>query len=150
MLHALLVVLWTIYVIICALLIVLVLLQPAEGGDLGAAFGVGSSQTLFGARGALSFMGKATAWLGGIWMALSLILLLLSNTGKETALERVQEQEKAKEKTPASAPAEPKAKEDQPASGSAEAGDTAAATEEAASESDGPPAPKPDEAPANP
>jgi|TARA_B100000809_G_scaffold141143_2_gene138715 preprotein translocase subunit SecG len=44
-------------------LAVLVLLQQGKGADIGAAFGSGSANTLFGAQGTTSFITKATAWL---------------------------------------------------------------------------------------
>ena len=44
-------------------LAVLVLLQQGKGADIGAAFGSGSANTLFGAQGSTSFITTATAWL---------------------------------------------------------------------------------------
>ena len=44
-------------------LTVLVLLQQGKGADVGAAFGSGSANTMFGSLGAASFLTKATAWL---------------------------------------------------------------------------------------
>ena len=41
----------------------LVLLQQGRGADVGAAFGSGSSNTMFGSSGATSFLTKVTAWL---------------------------------------------------------------------------------------
>jgi preprotein translocase subunit SecG len=37
-----------IHIIVCMALIMIVLLQTGKGADMGAAFGGGSSQTLFG------------------------------------------------------------------------------------------------------
>ena len=44
-------------------LTVLVLMQQGKGADVGAAFGSGSSNTMFGAGGGASLLTKATAWL---------------------------------------------------------------------------------------
>lgn len=44
-------------------LTVLVLMQQGKGADVGAAFGSGSSNTMFGAGGGASFLTKVTAWL---------------------------------------------------------------------------------------
>ena len=44
-------------------LTVLVLLQQGKGADVGAAFGSGSSNTMFGSAGGAPFMTKLTAWL---------------------------------------------------------------------------------------
>ena len=41
----------------------LVLIQQGKGADIGAAFGSGSANTLFGAQGTTSFITKVTAWL---------------------------------------------------------------------------------------
>jgi preprotein translocase subunit SecG len=45
----------------CLAVIVLVLLQHGKGADLGAAFGSGSSGSLFGASGSANFFSRATA-----------------------------------------------------------------------------------------
>ena len=44
-------------------LTVLVLLQQGKGADVGAAFGSGTSNTMFGSAGGASFMTKVTTWL---------------------------------------------------------------------------------------
>ena len=41
----------------------LVLLQQGRGADVGAAFGAGASNTMFGSAGSTSFLSKMTAWL---------------------------------------------------------------------------------------
>jgi preprotein translocase subunit SecG len=41
----------------------LVLIQQGKGADVGAAFGAGSSNTMFGSSGSTSFLVKATSWL---------------------------------------------------------------------------------------
>ena len=48
-------------------LVVLVLLQQGKGADMGAAFGAGASQTLFGARGSTNFLSRTTAILATIF-----------------------------------------------------------------------------------
>ena len=40
-----------------------ILLQQGKGADVGAAFGSGSSNTMFGSAGSTNFLTKATAWL---------------------------------------------------------------------------------------
>ncbi len=62
------------HVVVCFALIVIVLLQAGKGAEIGAAFGAGSSGTVFGARGAGSFLGKMTAAAAVIFMLTSLIL----------------------------------------------------------------------------
>ena len=41
----------------------LVLLQQGRGADVGAAFGAGSANTMFGSGGSASFLTKMTVWL---------------------------------------------------------------------------------------
>ena len=55
-------------------LIGLVLLQQGRGADMGAAFGSGASQTLFGARGAASFMSRITKLFAVVFFCTSLLL----------------------------------------------------------------------------
>ena len=41
----------------------LVLLQQGRGADVGAAFGAGAANTMFGSAGTASFLTKMTSWL---------------------------------------------------------------------------------------
>jgi preprotein translocase subunit SecG len=49
-----------IHVFAAALIVVLVLIQQGKGAAMGAAFGSGASQTVFGSRGSGSFMFRVT------------------------------------------------------------------------------------------
>ena len=60
-------------------IIVLVLMQHGKGADAGAAFGSGSSTTMFGSAGAMSFFMKLTALLAAIFFATSLALSYLAS-----------------------------------------------------------------------
>jgi preprotein translocase subunit SecG len=62
------------HVLVCVCLIALVLIQHGKGADIGAAFGSGASQTVFGSSGAGSFLMKLTGALAAIFFATSLIL----------------------------------------------------------------------------
>jgi preprotein translocase subunit SecG len=68
-----------IHVIVCVALILIVLLQTGKGADIGAAFGGGSSNTLFGSGGATTFLSKATAGAAIVFMLTSLTLAYLSS-----------------------------------------------------------------------
>lgn len=68
------------HVLICTFLVFVVLLQGGRGAELGAAFG-GSSQTLFGSRGATTFLGKLTTAFAALFMITSMILTLSSLRG---------------------------------------------------------------------
>lgn len=65
------------YVIVCAFLILVVLLQSGKAGDLASAFGATSSQTAFGSRGTANFLSKSTTVLAALFMLLSLGLTIL-------------------------------------------------------------------------
>lgn len=62
------------HLIVAAALVILVLLQRGKGADMGAAFGGGSSQSLFGARGSANFLSRTTSILATLLFALSLAL----------------------------------------------------------------------------
>lgn len=59
-------------------LTVLVLLQQGKGADVGAAFGSGSSNTMFGSGGSASFMTKITAWLAIGFFAIAFSLAYIA------------------------------------------------------------------------
>jgi len=56
----------------------LILLQQGKGADMGASFGAGASQTLFGSTGSGNALTKATAWLAVLFFATSFGLALLA------------------------------------------------------------------------
>lgn len=78
-------------VLACAGLISLILLQHGKGADVGAAFGSGASQTVFGSQGSASFLTRTTAVLALVFFAASLGLAYLSGQHAKTtgAVERL-------------------------------------------------------------
>src|SRR5882762_10760103 len=64
----------TIHIVVCISLMVSILLQSGKGGGLAGTFGAGSSQTLFGGRGAASFLSRATTTLAVLFFVTSLTL----------------------------------------------------------------------------
>jgi preprotein translocase subunit SecG len=56
----------------------LILLQQGKGADMGASFGAGASQTLFGSTGSGNVLTKATAWLSVLFFATSFGLALMA------------------------------------------------------------------------
>ncbi len=74
------------HVLIATGLILIVLLQSGKGADIGAAFGGGSSQTVFGARGAATFLSKATTVLAVLFMVMSIALTLLASQRSGTTI----------------------------------------------------------------
>jgi preprotein translocase subunit SecG len=89
----------TLHVTVSAILISMVLLQKGKGADIGAAFG-GASQTVFGPRGAQSFLSKLTTAAAVIFMITSLTLAF--TTAKRSSIMEGLKQEKTQ-----TAPAEP-------------------------------------------
>lgn len=63
-----------IHISVCIALIMIVLLQTGKGADMGAVFGGGGSQTLFGSTGASTFLTKATTIAAIVFMITSLTL----------------------------------------------------------------------------
>src|SRR5215468_4255712 len=60
------------YVLIAIGMIVLILLQRGAGAAAGSGFGGGASGTVFGARGATTFLSRTTAVLAGLFFLMSL------------------------------------------------------------------------------
>jgi len=63
---------WVVHIIVAIALIALVLLQHGKGADMGAAFGSGSSGSLFGASGSANFLSRSTAVLASLFFLTSL------------------------------------------------------------------------------
>ena len=64
------------HVFLCVALILVILLQPGKGSDVGAAFGGGIGSTVFGPRGPANFLGRATTVVAILFMATSVTLAL--------------------------------------------------------------------------
>ncbi len=92
---------------VCFTIIIVVLLQAGKGSDIGAAFGGGSSQTLFGSRGPQSFLGRITSVMAIMFMLTSLFLATLSSKKKSGSviLNQPVSQDAAPKQAPAPAPA---------------------------------------------
>ncbi|HBA52971.1 preprotein translocase subunit SecG [Syntrophorhabdus aromaticivorans] len=63
-----------VHVVVSIALILIVLLQTGRGSEIGAAFGSGSSQTIFGSSGSSGFMTKLTTIAVAVFMITSLLL----------------------------------------------------------------------------
>jgi preprotein translocase subunit SecG len=81
------------HLLVAIAVIVLVLLQHGKGADAGAAFGGGSSQSLFGARGSANFLSRTTAILAAVFFMTNIGLAYLYAQRVETGsvTERVQQ-----------------------------------------------------------
>jgi preprotein translocase subunit SecG len=68
------------HIVICAVLIMVIMLQSGEAADLAGAFGGAGSQTAFGPRGAATFLTKATTWCAIMFMLTSMAMTMHQNT----------------------------------------------------------------------
>lgn len=70
------------HVLVAIAMVALILVQRGAGATAGAAFGSGASGTVFGARGAGTFLTKSTWVLGAFFCAISLtIAVIVSHAG---------------------------------------------------------------------
>jgi preprotein translocase subunit SecG len=81
--HTLIVVL---HIVVSVALILVILLQTGKGSDIGAVFGGGSSQTLFGSTGPTSFLSKLTAGAAIVFMLTSLFLAYFSGRAPSSSI----------------------------------------------------------------
>ncbi len=94
----------TLHVIVSAILIGMVLLQKGKGADIGAAFG-GASQTVFGPRGAQSFLAKLTTGAAILFMVTSFGLALTSSK-RSSVMEGVKPPQQTAPAVPLTPPAQ--------------------------------------------
>lgn len=87
----------------------LILVQHGKGADMGAAFGSGSSGSLFGASGSANFLSRTTAVLATVFFVTTLALAYLSNVRPTTSgsVLEIPAVAPASESMPASAPVAP-------------------------------------------
>jgi preprotein translocase subunit SecG len=71
----------TLYVLVCFVLLMVILLQQGKGGDMASAFGGGSSQTAFGARGGATVLSKATTIFAVLFMLGAMALAIIGQRG---------------------------------------------------------------------
>lgn len=104
--------LYTVHVIVCVFLILVVLLQQGKGADLSV-FGGGSTQAAFGARGATTLLHKLTVISFAIFI-LTTLLIGIPQAKRGTVMGNVPAADKtapAARPTPSPAPAAPAGKQ---------------------------------------
>ncbi len=98
------------HVLVCALMVGVVLMQRPKNEGLGAAFGGGMTENIFGAQ-TTHVLQKFTVWLGIVFFALTLLLAILyakRGTGETTIQKELMSQPApaaATSPTPAPSPA---------------------------------------------
>jgi len=96
------------HVIVCIALIIIVLLQAGKGAEIGASFGAGASQTVFGAGGGKDFMHRVTVSAAIIFMLTSLTLAYFyGQPGASSIMPETVAPAQSTDTTPAAPPAVP-------------------------------------------
>ena len=68
-----------VHLLVAVALIALILLQRGKGSDIGASFGAGASQTLFGSVGSGNALTRMTAWLSAVFFISSFGLAVIAD-----------------------------------------------------------------------
>jgi len=76
-----------VHLLVALAIIGLIMIQQGKGADMGASFGAGASQTLFGSSGSGNVLTKATGWLVVLFFASSFGLALLATQNSQVANE---------------------------------------------------------------
>jgi preprotein translocase subunit SecG len=100
-----------IYVLIALLMLLVILMQRPKSEGLGAAFGGGVTENIFGAQ-TTNVLVKFTGWLTGIFFVLTFVLSVLyaHKTSRDTGLRReLLRQQSAAQPSGSAAPANPNA-----------------------------------------
>jgi preprotein translocase subunit SecG len=79
-----------VYVLVCAVLSLVILLQQGRGGDIASAFGGSSSQAAFGARSGATVLTKATAISAVLFMVFALTLSIIGQRGTSSVVSGTQ------------------------------------------------------------
>ncbi|MDZ7374718.1 MAG: preprotein translocase subunit SecG [candidate division KSB1 bacterium] len=69
------------YILICLALMGVILLQSGRGSGLAGVFGGSAMGTVFGGRGAVTFLSKVTTVLATLFLLLSLLLAMIVERG---------------------------------------------------------------------
>ena len=72
------------YLIISLVLIGFIMIQQGKGADMGASFGAGASNTVFGSSGSGNFLTRTTVIIAIVFFILSLVLGNLSSGNGDT------------------------------------------------------------------
>ena len=73
------------HVVVAIALIMIILMQTGRGSDIGAAFGAGASQTVFGSSGSTPFLNRVTVGAAVVFMTTSLLLAYSSGHHRAVA-----------------------------------------------------------------
>ena len=85
-----------IHIIACIFLVLIILIQPAKGGDFGSVFGGGPGQSLFGSSGGKTIIEKITTVTAVVFMLTSLLLATVPRTAGKSALQKAAQEDASK------------------------------------------------------
>jgi preprotein translocase subunit SecG len=74
------------HILVSIFMIAVVLLQSGKGAEMGASFGSGGSQSVFGAGGGTTFLSKMTTGAAVIFMLTSLTLAYISGQPSSSSI----------------------------------------------------------------
>ena len=83
--NAVLTIILTVQMLSALAMIGLILVQHGKGADMGAAFGSGTSGSLFGASGSANFLSRTTAVLATVFFVCTLALAYFGNLRTPTS-----------------------------------------------------------------
>ena len=69
-----------VHLLVALAIIGLIMMQQGKGSDIGASFGGGASQTLFGSSGSANILTKMTAWLAVLFFVTSFGLAMIADS----------------------------------------------------------------------
>lgn len=75
-----------VHLVAAVAIIGLVLIQQGKGADVGAAFGSGASQTVFGSRGSANFLTRITAVIATVFFITNLLLAYLASDQEQPSI----------------------------------------------------------------
>ncbi|MCG3154797.1 MAG: Protein-export membrane protein SecG [bacterium] len=93
----------TIFLLVALLQTAVILMQASKGGGLAGSFGGSTMGTVFGTRGAATFLSKLTAILAASFMILALILGLMKSSSTPSSSLVGQERQERQTRTPSPA-----------------------------------------------
>lgn len=73
-------ILLVIHVIVALVIVGLIMLQQGKGAEMGASFGAGASQTVFGSVGSGNFFSRLTAILVAVFFVTSFVLAVMAKS----------------------------------------------------------------------
>lgn len=76
-------ILLVVHVIVALAIVGLIMLQQGKGAEMGASFGAGASQTVFGSVGSGNFFSRMTAILVAVFFVTSFVLAIMAKNSVE-------------------------------------------------------------------